>query len=634
MALIPLQQADPMRYKAWIESSQQPGATLNATNAQAGASGASAAHSMAETQIAQRQIAQQQFFDQAKQVFEKAANKNGKVDPNTYNEVQKNASALGIPSDQFDKNFENAYADPKNLQYNTANALTKRASSGAALNFIDTLEKHYSGAGAGQTDLGPLTRILSPIIGAQGNAGLNPSAKTYGNEKAGFAATLKSITGDVGVLTDKDYERLAGLLPGFGATPEEVQQSFNDIRGQIAAKYNINPTSTTIKPPTQGPGNNIMQNAGNDVKGIINGILGLPAVALQEGMKYPGNPNMAVAETAGNMAKGVVNEYNQALGQPLQGGDIVGRILQHAQQHPVNTALDVLPFLGAGKAALAAKAGEAGQAGEVAGQVGNIAKAGEAANPLQKGITSVSDLLNAGGSKKYITRQATGEGVLPQNQILNDEGIYLHPTETGRIKATAQAIDKYGGQLADTYAQSDRHFTGKTLGDTLQQGLQAKGWDQKAINQIKAFTSDQGGFDLGKGDTLITMESAWKAAQKLERNPPKSIGSAESAVSMKKLSTDAGRIIREELAQKVPETLPLNQRYSALRDFYDNKLPDNPTGASIQDARGGLPGAAAALGKDILNPILNAGYKAANKPDVMQFLRDRRTKIGNVQFKK
>lgn len=55
MTLVPLQQADPIRYKAWMESSQQPGATLSQTQAGAAAAGASAAHTMATLPAAQAQ---------------------------------------------------------------------------------------------------------------------------------------------------------------------------------------------------------------------------------------------------------------------------------------------------------------------------------------------------------------------------------------------------------------------------------------------------------------------------------------------------------------------------------------------------------------------------------------------------
>ncbi len=77
---------------------------------------------------------------------------------------------------------------------------------------------------------------------------MNNEAKLYDTQKAGFTASLKGLTGDTGVLTNQDYERLAGLLPGFTSTTGEAKGAFSDIRSQLAAKYGGDQTKTTVNP--------------------------------------------------------------------------------------------------------------------------------------------------------------------------------------------------------------------------------------------------------------------------------------------------------------------------------------------------------------------------------------------------
>jgi hypothetical protein len=155
-------------------------------------------------------------------------NKVAESDPVTANKImQKNPTI---------KSLENP-ADKKNKE--AGNAIT---------NFINNLESHYQKAGGADVGFGPLARIIGIGKDMQGEIGLNPDAKLYNNQKQGFAATLKSLTGDTGVLTDQDYERLSKLLPGLGSTGPEAKGALNDLRSQLAAKYASKPTQTTINP--------------------------------------------------------------------------------------------------------------------------------------------------------------------------------------------------------------------------------------------------------------------------------------------------------------------------------------------------------------------------------------------------
>lgn len=161
----------------------------------------------------------------------------------------------------------------------------KNESLDSTLNFINNLEKHYQGAGGASFGEGPLARVLGIKTTAEGKLGLNDASRLYGNQKEGFAATLKSLTGDTGVLTDQDYARLAKLLPGLGATPGEATGSFNDLRSQISAKYGGEPTQTTITPGKQAKNKKTSGNPLTDTiteNPILNFLLGTSARTAQD----------------------------------------------------------------------------------------------------------------------------------------------------------------------------------------------------------------------------------------------------------------------------------------------------------------------------------------------------------------
>lgn len=155
----------------------------------------------------------------------------------------------------------------------TAAELKNKQAIPAITQLINTLEKHYQGANGAESSV----PILSNLIGAgktiAGNLNMNPEAATYNKEKAGFAATLKSLTGDTGVLTDQDYARLSKLLPGLGASPQEAKNLLNDLRSQVSAKFGGNTQQTTINPQGKGlldtvlgPAVNIAQDVGTGIR--------------------------------------------------------------------------------------------------------------------------------------------------------------------------------------------------------------------------------------------------------------------------------------------------------------------------------------------------------------------------------
>lgn len=412
-------------------------------------------------------------------------------------------------------------------------------------------------------------------------------------------------------------EEIAAYLnekgPSFGDSSDVVQYKLNAIQQDLADAAGVTDTKPiTLKSAAAkqaGPSvGGLLQNAGQDTGSIINGVLGMPAQAIQSYQQAQQSPEAALqfAKDASPQAQiskllgGIGQEYNQAAGNPLQGGDILGRIMGRAYQKPVTTALDLLPLGGlkGAKAATAPRVAEEGLA--------------------QKAVVKAADLSNGGGSKAYLSREGTGRAV-PQNKILLDEGILKHPTEAGKIKAASERLNDYGNQLRDTYKNSDRVFKDGELGTALDTSLKAKGWDPKAIDTIKRYINDQGSFDIGSQQTMVSPEKAWITAQKLEKNPPKVLDTIEKGVSLNKLSKDAAKVLRDELGKKLPETKPLNGRYSAIRDYYDS-LPEQA--APLVDIKGkGIIRGAASAGQSLLDPILQGLYNGTKLRRDMRYGR-------------
>ncbi len=151
--------------------------------------------------------------------------------------------------------YNREYSYQKDFGTKKAAEIKKDDAAGSMTNFINNLEKHYQTAGGASFGNGPMARVGGAGKSLEGVLGFNDSAKTYNDEKSGFAATLKSLTGDTGVLTDQDFARLSKLLPKLGATPGEATNKFNDLRSQLTAKFGGEKSETTIKPksPTGVP---------------------------------------------------------------------------------------------------------------------------------------------------------------------------------------------------------------------------------------------------------------------------------------------------------------------------------------------------------------------------------------------
>lgn len=299
-------------------------------------------------------------------------------------------------------------------------------------------------------------------------------------------------------------------------------------------------------------------------------------------------------------AQAVGEEANQFFGEPLKGPGTLNRALNRAYEKPLTTVADIMAVKGVGNMLKSPKVGLPETPSAIPGEAPST-------NIVQKGAQattkSMSDLINGGGSKEYIARQATSPNPMPRNQVLMEENILVHPTETGQIQATAKAMKKYGSQIGETYKSSKSTFKTSDLVKTLEEKL--IGRPPEEIKSVIDSLSKRGKFDLTTGDTSLNANELWNVAKDLGKTAEKNPGS---------VSAQAEAILRGELSQAHPELSTINSKYSALADFMYETL-ESPKGLA---GTGGLPNLIAKGIKGVSNPILNAAYKATTPAETLQ----------------
>jgi hypothetical protein len=107
-----------------------------------------------------------------------------------------------------------------------------------AISLIKNLKGMYEG-GEGKSDDLSKGRLLGGLNSIRSTLGMFDEGTTYKDLKKGFTASLKSLTGDAGVLTDQDALRLQNLLPNLNSTPGEAERKWREIDKILSDKYGI-----------------------------------------------------------------------------------------------------------------------------------------------------------------------------------------------------------------------------------------------------------------------------------------------------------------------------------------------------------------------------------------------------------
>lgn len=154
------------------------------------------------------------------------------------------AKALGIPLQDEIRKMQMDEASTMADQNLEVDSEKKKQSEKAKeiTGFIDELKRLYNQPNAkGETpdsrDDNLSAGVLGGIFkGAQSKLNLDANAKTYDRLKKGFVATLKDLSGDTGVLTEQDAQRLLNLLPNFGDNEETARKNWESFDKILSSK--------------------------------------------------------------------------------------------------------------------------------------------------------------------------------------------------------------------------------------------------------------------------------------------------------------------------------------------------------------------------------------------------------------
>jgi hypothetical protein len=231
--------------------------------------------------------------------------------------------------------------------------------------------------------------LLSGITGGT----LFPETADYEALRKGLIGPVaRAISGEVGVLTDRDIKRAEDMLPKVSDAPKVAERKLNNLKELVALKKGEEFTSEDKKKDSAIEGQ-IVDNplfktldafsrygerAQQGTDEIMRGMMQLPDVLAQAGEEGP----------MGSLR--MLKDMGVGYGQNLL--DIASNPGEAITQRPTETFLDLMPFLQAGRMRMAGQAGKAGKAEKIASLVPDETKAiAPPAEPLAPQIQRIID---------------------------------------------------------------------------------------------------------------------------------------------------------------------------------------------------------------------------------------------------
>lgn len=323
-----------------------------------------------------------------------------------------------------------------------------------------------------------------------------------------------------------------------------LYDAFEDVPDTANSSAGFNPEAQVKSESWLG---NLTKNAGNDLYSIVNGVLNIPS-AVKEGViarikeGKPIDP-MSLGVAGGHtILKGAINEYNELLGRPMEGGDVLGRIGQRAYEKPVSTVLDVLPFIGPLKKLAT---------GSKASKVTSLPTISKTTKPniLQKTGKS----LKQEAAPIYEKPSVYGAGKEAAiRKTLDDAGI--HGTPNQQYTALEPAMNKLSTKIAKKLAENPQAVSYKGIVAKFNENLASLKrtkvlTNSQAINETKGYLKDLG--NLKEGDIITT--------QKL--------------FDLKKIVNEDYGAVKAKMDRGMPLT-PREQVVSAARKTLDDVITD------------------------------------------------------------
>lgn len=193
----------------------------------------------------------------------------------------------------------------------------------AMLSTIDQLEQFGKAGGLGTEETGLKGRIKGKQEELQAKSGENPDLNQYIKLRNGLIAQLKQLTGDTGILTETDAQRLIGLIPAPTENQKEIPKGFQSLRDQASTVFGGEPTKSTFAAPTATPTPTKEPTTEQAMQMVQQSQRQAPPQ--QPGAK---GPNFDVGKFGRSMVNGVIETAYPGIGQAASGirGEDINKI--------------------------------------------------------------------------------------------------------------------------------------------------------------------------------------------------------------------------------------------------------------------------------------------------------------------
>lgn len=241
-----------------------------------------------------------------------------------------------------------------------------------------------------------------------------------------------------GTPQEAEAQALMDAAPGIGSSNEEAKAWFRDVRSflgdtelpdtppdldsantnqSISNASNLNsPTTLPDTSPNLKPEDNVNtegktvrglgKNALNDLQDMVEGVTNLPKLVKQLYSELPQSPSLLGpgfqvfnTPTGKALIQGTVDEYKNLITHPLE----------QSYDHPVNTVLDVIPFLAGVKklevGKYLSKADDVARAGSEAELAGNVANKVDELPQLPPALNAVDETAQAAKTSGILPSQ-------------------------------------------------------------------------------------------------------------------------------------------------------------------------------------------------------------------------------------
>lgn len=430
------------------------------------------------------------------------------------------------------------------------------------------------------------------------NLPFTPAANLKNQTKGAAAGITSALTDSKRFPSDNEVRNLIGLLPSATSGGANATANVKALDNLLIAKYKqgfdpeylqqfglTRDKNGKAAPSGQASGansdpgllNRILTGGAKEIAGTAQGIKN----TFSQPLPSHNTPVAQQVNTLKQVGSNIVQGLNQQAGEPLKGGDVLGRAENYAIDHPLATAATVLPGIKAAQ--------EAGVVGKVADTAGNVANTVKGKLPtigagdVQSASVKASDLLNGGGTKDLIARNVNMDNAVDMNKTLMDHNIKSSLTDKGKIEATSRAIIDEGNNINKALKNSSEKISSSDLSNGMKDSLMKKypASLEPTINDVVNKMAQEGKFDLSKGDNMINMSSINQAKTGLMDNRLTYLGLGEGGKAGAAISQDAAKYLRNIISDKVPEATPSLRAYANLRTYHDDVLT-NPGGLQVK----------------------------------------------------